>query len=137
VQRYVRKISGPLLDRIDLTVEVAAVPAADLHADGDGEPSAAVRGRVAAARKRQLERTGDPRVPNAALPARLARTHCRPDPEARRLLEQAVDRFGLTARGHQRVLRVARTIADLDGRSEVGVAHVAEALRYRRTGTAP
>jgi magnesium chelatase family protein len=131
IARYRRKISGPLLDRIDLHVEVPAVPASDFAAGGDGEPSASVRARVVAARKRQLERTGDARLTNAALPGRLARTQVKATPEARALLERAVDRLGLSARGYQRVLRVARTAADLEGAQTVGPVHVAEALRFR------
>jgi len=131
VQRYRRKISGPLLDRIDLHVDVPSVPATELGAEGDGESTRAVRARVVAARARQLERYGDARLTNARLAGRQVRSHARPDAAAKQILERAVDRLGLSARGHQSVLRVARTIADLDGRAGVGASDVAEALRYR------
>lgn len=131
VQRYRRKVSGPLLDRIDLHVEVSAVPASDLTEDGEGEPTASVRERVLAARERQHNRTGDARLTNATLSSRLLRQHSRTDAIGRALLEKAVDRLGLTARGHHRVLRVARTIADLEGCAAVASRHLAEALRYR------
>ena len=131
VARYRRKISGPLLDRIDLHVEVPALAAADLSGDGDGEASRAVRARVEAARGLQAARSGDPRLVNAALPGRLARTILKAAPEARALLTRAVDRLTLSARAFQRVLRVARTIADLETAPLIHPAHVAEALRYR------
>ena len=131
VARYRRKISGPLLDRIDLHVEVPAVASSDFGSEGDGEPSAAVRARVVAAREVQRARSGDPRLVNAALSGRSGRSALRPTPEAKALLDRAVDRLTLSARGYQRVLRVARTIADLAGRASVGTAEVAEALRFR------
>ena len=131
VAGYRRKISGPLLDRIDLHVEVPAVPAGDFHHPADAEPSSAVAARVAMAREAQRRRTGDGRLTNAALPARLLRQHAAAEPAVRQLLERAMERLGLSARGYQRVLRVARTIADLDGSVSVGPSHAAEALRYR------
>src|SRR5439155_15503249 len=124
-------ISGPLLDRIDLHVDVPAVPAAELGAEGDGEATRTVRERVVAARRRQLDRYGDARSTNARLTARQVRSRARPDAAAKQILERPVDRLGLSARAHQSVLRVARTIADLDGRPAVVASDVAEALRYR------
>jgi magnesium chelatase family protein len=128
VLRYSRKVSGPLLDRIDLHVEVAALSGADLRDDGDGEPTSAVRARVLTARRRQLAR-GE--TLNASVPARSLRKTARPDPAAKELLERAVDRLALSARSHQKVLKVALTIADLEGAAQVEARHVAEALRYR------
>ena len=129
VARYRRRISGPLLDRIDLQVEVPAVPQEDLARGVDGEASAVVRERVRVARARQLERQGRS---NAALPAREMDRHCTPDAAGATLLKQAISRLGLSARAYHRVLKVARTIADLAGAAKVASAHVAEAVQYRR-----
>jgi magnesium chelatase family protein len=131
VARYRRKISGPLLDRIDLHVEVPALSSSDFGVDGDGEPSKTVRARVVAARARQTARTGDARIVNASLSGRTGRAALKPSPEAKALLDRAVDRLTLSARGYQRVLRVARTIADLAGNASVGAPEVAEALGFR------
>jgi len=128
VLRYSRKVSGPLLDRIDLHVEVAPLSGADLRDERDAEPSGAVRKRVVTARERQTAR-GD--ALNGTLPARALRKAARPDAAARDLLEKAVDRLALSARSHHKVLRVALTIADLEGGEHVEARHVAEALRYR------
>jgi magnesium chelatase family protein len=129
VQRYAGRLSGPLRDRLDLVVPLAAVPAAALHAAEPGEPSAAVRGRVLAARARQTGR-GASRL-NAQLDGRTLLRDGRIGAEARTRLVGAVERLGLSARGYYRVLRVARTIADLDGSEAVEVPHVAEALQFR------
>jgi magnesium chelatase family protein len=131
VARYRRKVSGPLLDRIDLHVEVPALPASDLTEEASPEPSARIRERVVCARARQAARTGDARLTNAALSPSRLKAAAALHPEAARLLARAMDRLALSARGHQRVVRVARTIADLEGETGTGPAHVAEALRYR------
>jgi magnesium chelatase family protein len=131
VARYRRKISGPLLDRIDLHVEVPALASSDFGSEGDGESSSAVRARVVAARAVQRARTGDPRLVNAALSGRSGRSALKPSPDAKALLDRAVDRLTLSARAYQRILRVARTIADLAGRPSIGTPEVAEALRFR------
>ncbi len=131
VSRYRKKISGPLLDRIDLHVEVPAVPAGDFHGPAEAEPSSVVAERVRRARKIQASRSGDPRYTNAALPSRHLRQQIGLEPAARLLMEKAMDRVGLSARGYQRVLRVARTIADLEGSGPTSAGHAAEALRYR------
>ncbi|ABG04357.1 Mg chelatase-related protein [Rubrobacter xylanophilus DSM 9941] len=131
IERYRGRISGPLLDRLDLFVEVPRLGGEELRAAGVAEPSWRIRERVEAARRVQTERQG---VPNAALAGRRLREVCRLGPEAEALLVRAVDRMGLSGRAHDRVLRVARTVADLAGRAETGPEHLAEALNYRRPG---
>jgi magnesium chelatase family protein len=126
--RYRRRLSGPLLDRVDLHVPVPAVPVAALAEAGSGEPSAAVRARVERARSVQLDRAG---VPNARLRGAPLRRHAPIDAEGRALLAAAVERLGLSARAHERILRVARTIADLEGVEAVRARHLAEAIQYR------
>jgi magnesium chelatase family protein len=131
VQRYRGRISGPLLDRIDLQVEVAR-PRLPLAAVSGalGECSASVRERVIAARAIQLDRAG---VPNAALDSGGVRAHCRLGAAQQGFFEQAAERTGLSARGCLRVLRVARTIADLEAATAIGAEHLAEAIAYRGT----
>ena len=132
VARYRGKLSGPLLDRIDLMLDVPAVAEADLAARGDGEASATVRARVAAARARQHARQGKA---NALLSPAEVDVHCLPDCGGAALLKRAMQQLGLTARAYHRILKVARTIADLadlpDG-APLSAAHVAEAVHYRR-----
>jgi magnesium chelatase family protein len=128
IQRYVSRISGPLLDRIDVHIEVPALAWTDLTSDDGGEPSEEIRDRVVAARARQ--RTRGARA-NAQLAPRQVRTHCRIDDASKARLEEAVRRMGLSARAYTRVLKVARTIADLAGRDRIVQADVSEALRYR------
>jgi magnesium chelatase family protein len=132
VASYQNRLSGPLRDRLDLTVDVPAV-AVDAIVDGPpGESSALVRQRVIAARQRQHARFEEEGArTNAALRGSRVAAHCRPDADGRQLLRRAVERFGLSARGYDRVLRVARTIADLDGADVTRATHVAEALQYR------
>jgi len=132
VERYRARISGPLLDRIDLHVEVPAVRVSEL-ATRSGEGSAAVAGRVRAARERQARRFGPahPTPCNAALTAGEIEAACPLEPGARALLEAAFERLGLSARAHSRVLKVARTIADLAGAETISAAQVAEAIQYR------
>jgi magnesium chelatase family protein len=129
VARYRRKISGPLLDRIDLHVEVPAVPPDQMAARPGGDSSESIRARVVAARERQLVRQGKP---NAQLSTREIDKHAQPDSAGEQVLKQAISRLGLSARGYHRVLKVARTIADLTGAAALAAAHVAEAVQYRR-----
>jgi len=129
VARYRGKLSGPLLDRIDLMLDVPAVAEADLAARGDGESSATVRDRVTAARAVQIERQGKP---NARLSPDEVDRHARPDEAGAQLLKQAMTRLSLTARAYHRILKVARSVADLAGSEQISSAHVAEAIHYRR-----
>ncbi len=129
VARYQGKLSGPLLDRIDLHVEVPAVPADELLGAPAGESSAAVRARVEAARDRAVARQGKP---NQALQGREIDAHLLLDDAAGRFLQAAAERLGWSARSTHRALKVARTIADLAGAERIGVAHVGEAVQYRR-----
>jgi len=130
---YQAKVSGPLLDRIDLHVEVNAVTAADLVLPPPAEGSAEVAARVAKARARQTERYNGhgPRT-NAEVDGDLLEEVAGPDDAGRQLLAQAAEAMRLSARGYTRVLRVARTVADLAGAERVGRVHIAEALSYRR-----
>jgi len=129
VARYQGKLSGPLLDRIDLHVEVPAMPAEELLGAPPGEPSAAVRERVEAARARAVHRQGKP---NQALQGREIDAHLALQEDAGRFLQAAAQRLGWSARSTHRALKVARTIADLAGEARIGVAHVGEAVQYRR-----
>jgi magnesium chelatase family protein len=126
--RYAARLSGPLRDRIDLSVAVNAVPARDLERPPSAEASDAIRERVIAARRRQLERVGHL---NAHLQGRVLRAHASTDAAGRRLLERALAKLTLTARGFDRLLRVARTIADLEASDTVAAEHLAEALQFR------
>jgi magnesium chelatase family protein len=132
IKNYQARISGPLLDRIDLHVEVPSVPHAELTGERVIEPSSAVRGRVVAARKRQSARfKGTKTWTNSLMPAKQVRKHCPLEKESRDLLASACEQFGLSARAYDRILKVARTIADLEGAEIPSTAHVAEALQYR------
>jgi len=127
IQRYLSKISGPLLDRIDIHIEVPAVPYKELRGRDDGAATAEIRERVMRARATQQGRGGY----NAHLPSQALRKLCALDEPGERTLEMAVRRMGLSARAHDRILKVARTIADLGGAESVSAKHVAEAVQYR------
>ncbi|MHB8772225.1 MAG: YifB family Mg chelatase-like AAA ATPase [Syntrophales bacterium] len=132
IRQYQGRISGPLLDRIDIHVEVPAVPYRDLAAREAGEPSAAIKARIERARTVQKQRFGgDETLVNARLSGRQIRAFCAIDEDSRQLIEMAVDRLGLSARAHTRILKVARTIADLDASPVILPSHVAEAIQYR------
>jgi magnesium chelatase family protein len=135
VEKYMGKISGPLLDRIDIHLEVPAVPFRELAASRAGTPSSQMREAVLAARARQAARFGTPGgiAPrcNARMSSREIREHCRLEPSATELLRSAVADLGLSARAHDKVLRVARTIADLDAGDAISCSHVSEAINYR------
>ena len=132
VENYRSRISGPMLDRIDITVEVPSVPFDDLRRREESEPSSAVKQRVNEARKRQNARFGpDSAMCNARMGPGQIRDFCRLDETGEALMKQAFDNLGLTARSYDRILKVARTIADLDGSEVIGPEHLAEAIQYR------
>ncbi|MFV0413851.1 MAG: YifB family Mg chelatase-like AAA ATPase [Oscillospiraceae bacterium] len=132
IERYLQKVSGPLLDRIDLHVEVQPVEYEELSAPAEGEASAEILKRVLAARRFQQQRFGTgPVVPNAALQGERLRKDCALTGKAAALLKSAFERLGLSARGYDKVLKISRTIADLAGEEVIDVAHVSEAVQYR------
>jgi len=152
IQRYVSKISGPLLDRIDIHIDVPAVKYRELRGEESAESSTEIRARVERARKMQLERFGKDRPPgrsagdarpggppaadagiyaNAQMSTRLLRRYCQIDEASEKLLETAITRMGLSARAHDRILKVARTIADLEGATAITSRNIAEAVQYR------
>jgi magnesium chelatase family protein len=127
IQRYLAKVSGPLLDRIDMHIEVPAVPYKELRGKTDGTPSAEIRQRVEDARETQRRRG----FYNSQIPHAQLRTLCALDESGERTLEMAVRRMNLSARAHDRMLKVARTVADLDGSETVSAKHLAEAVQCR------
>lgn len=133
VQKYLNRISGPLLDRIDLQIEVTPVPFEKMSDVRPGEPSAVIRERVVRARQVQQQRYAQvPRVYcNAQMTSRLLSLYARPDERGLALLKGAMTRLNLSARAYDRILKVARTIADLDGSESIQSAHLAEAIGYR------
>ncbi|GIV55002.1 MAG: ATP-dependent protease [Candidatus Kapaibacterium sp.] len=133
IQRYLAKISGPLLDRIDIHIEVQPVDHRELSAARRGEPSAVIRERVVAARQRQRERfrSADGIYKNADMGSKQLEQFCALDAQGRALLDAAMQRLGLSARAYDRILKVARTIADLDGSDAISPVHIGEAIQYR------
>jgi magnesium chelatase family protein len=134
IQRYVGRISGPLLDRIDIHIDVPAVKFRELAGDAspDAETSATIRERAIKARQRQRERfAGEKIFSNAVMTPRMIRRYCRIDTHSEQMLESAMTRLGLSARAYDRILKVSRTIADLEGSKEIRSPHVSEAVGYR------
>jgi magnesium chelatase family protein len=132
IARYLGKISGPLLDRIDLQVEVPALAAEEISTFTPGESSASIRDRVEAARQIQRQRFARSSIDcNADMTSRAMRRHCELDAASRRILDQALTHLGLSVRAHDRVLKVARTIADLIACERIQSDHIAEAVNYR------
>lgn len=133
IHKYLSKISGPLLDRIDLHVEVLAVPYQELHAKSRGESSESIRARVNRARERQACRFADsPSVfCNAQMTSRMTERFCALGEEESRLMQSVFNNLGLSARAHNRILKVARTIADLAESETIQTEHLAEAIQYR------
>jgi magnesium chelatase family protein len=139
IQRYMSKVSGPLLDRIDIHVEVPSVKIDELAKKSSGEPSKKIRERVLAARDRQLARYKDAVAPgvnrriykNADLPSKMVEEFCEVGEDGRQVLKMAMNRMGYSARAYDRILKVARTIADLAGAENIGTGHLQEAIQYR------
>jgi magnesium chelatase family protein len=134
IQRYVSKISGPLLDRIDIHIDVPAVNYKELRGGSAPEGSMQIRERVLRAREVQLNRfaaAGEKIFCNAQMSTRQIRTYCKLSTDCERLLERAMLQQGLSARAHDRILKVARTVADLDGSALIEAKHIAEAIQYR------
>jgi magnesium chelatase family protein len=133
IQRYVSKISGPLLDRIDIHIEVPAVKYKELRGNAEIESSACVRERVLQGRQIQLERYREEKklYANAQMPPKLIRKHCAISADGEKLLESAIARLGLSARAHDRILKVSRTIADLEAAPSIEPKHLSEAIQYR------
>ena len=132
IHRYRSKISGPLLDRIDMHVEVPAVPYKDLMQDHTAESSETIRKRVAAARKIQAQRLSRTKIfCNARMSNRHIKKYCRVDDVSCALLESAIDKLGLSARAYNRILKIARTIADLEKSADISATHISEAIQYR------
>jgi magnesium chelatase family protein len=132
IQRYRSKISGPLMDRIDIHIEVPAVKYRDLASRETGESSREIKRRIDSARKIQLERFKGMKIySNAQMTNRHIKKFCQIDDTSQRLLELAIDKFGLSARAYTRILKVARTIADLEGQENIQPGHLSEAIQYR------
>jgi magnesium chelatase family protein len=133
IEKYLSRISGPMIDRIDIHIEVPAVPYQELRSSRDGTSSEEMRDQVVRARETQRSRYGeDSTLLNARLTGRRLKQHCRLDEAGESTLRQAISELGLSARAHDKVLRIARTIADLDAKDHIAADHLAEAIQYRR-----
>ena len=138
IQRYLARISGPLLDRIDIHIDVPPLRQRELSGEESGESSTTIRERVRRARQSQQERFRRSKVYcNAHMSPRQIRKHCQVGGEARSLLETAMERLGLSARAYDRILKVARTIADLEMAEGIQPEHIAEAIQYRSLDRGP
>ncbi len=132
IQRYVSKISGPLLDRIDIHIDMPAVKYREMRDNTGSDTSTEIRTRVVAARQRQLERyQGEKIYCNAQMSPRQIARYCNISPDCERLLETAMTRLGLSARAHDRILKVSRTIADLEAAESISTTNISEAIQYR------
>lgn len=133
VHNYLNRISGPLLDRIDLHIEVVPVPIEEISSKREGESSEVIRARVIAARKIQSERFADIEGvhTNSMMNSAMIRRFCPLSPEVAALLNRAIDKLNLSTRAYDRIIKVARTIADLEGKSDITPTHIAEAINYR------
>ena len=132
IQKYLKKISGPLLDRIDIHIEVPSMKFQSISSEPEGESSAAVKERVNAARKIQKERfDGTGVYCNCHMSAKMVKKFCKLTDDVANLLRSAIDKMGLSGRAHDKILRVARTIADLSNSPDIAMDHVTEAIQYR------
>ena len=132
IQTYRSKVSGPLMDRIDLHIEVPAIKFNEISSDTAGEPSANIRERVTRARTVQQERfKSDGIYANAHMKPRHIRKYCKIDEDSQSLMETAMNRLGLSARAYNRILKVSRTVADLEGSDKIASHHISEAIQYR------
>ena len=133
IQKYLQRISGPLLDRIDIHIEVPRLPQDDMmKTQSNGESSATIRNRVVQARNMQAARfTGTKMHCNAHMQSKQIRAYCQVTDDVRELLRAAIQQLGLSARAYDRILKLARTVADLEGEANIQLAHVAEAIQYR------
>jgi magnesium chelatase family protein len=132
IRQYQAKISGPLLDRIDIHIDVPSVRYRDLREKYSGASSSLIQQRINRARSRQMQRFSDPKtLCNARMSDKQIRQYCPMDEESQRLLEMAIDKLGFSARAYTRILKVARTIADLEDENHIRSSHVAEAVQYR------
>jgi magnesium chelatase family protein len=132
IERYLGRISGPLLDRIDIHIEVPNVPFRELSDTTEGTSSETMREMVVVARKRQSSRFhGDSTRVNGKMKPPQIRKYCKLQPDAEALLQHAMEEMGLSARAHDKILRISRTIADLEDSAEIGAVHLSEAINYR------
>ena len=132
IENYMAKISGPLLDRIDIHIEVPAVEYRDLKSDRPGQGSGEMRGQVLAARELQTARfQGTKTLLNAQMSNRLVKQHCQLDGGAEAMLQQAMTELALSARAYTKILKVARTIADIERATDIRIEHISEAIQYR------